>query len=82
MNESKGSKHGPWSYGTMSGTNILRKNTASVFMERVYSSKTLAKTYQTAVCYNLENHNLSFHYHQSFKTLYKPLIFININSQT
>jgi len=39
MNESKGSKHGLWSYGTMSGTNISRKNTASVFMESVHSPK-------------------------------------------
>lgn len=32
--------------------------------------------------HNLENHNMNFHYHQSFKPLYKPRIFININSKT
>ena len=40
------------------------------------------KTYQTTVSYNLENHNLNFHCHQSFKPLYKLRIFTNINSET
>jgi hypothetical protein len=82
MNESKGSKHGPWSYGTIFGTNISRKNTDSIFMDKVHSSKVMVKTYQTTGYYNTENHNLNFHYHQSFKPLYKPRIFINMNSET
>jgi hypothetical protein len=82
MNESKASKHGPLSCGTISGTNISRKNTDSIFMDKVHSSKMMAKTYQTTGCYNTENHNLNFQYHQSLKPLYKSHIYININSET
>jgi len=80
--QSKGSKHGPLSCGTIPGTNISRKNTDSIFMDKVHSSKMMVKTYQTTRCYNTEKHNLTFQYHQSFKPLYKPRISININPET